>query len=203
MDHNIYTFFKVLRDQGKELLRLLELTPYSEVENRKAKELILDKNLSDLKRAYYTFIIYQSSYSGTFNGGFSASKSLRHDNSLYFKNKINNKIFPCIERIKDCQILEKDALGLIDYLDKETSLFYLDPPYPEAYQAYRVNGFNIKDFNNLTKKLSKIKGRFLLSFYQIEGMELYDFKLHYQKTLVKLSGLENKKRTECLATNYD
>ena len=214
LDKKIYNFFKELKTNGEELFRLLELTLYNENELIEAKKIIKNPDLTDTERAYYTYLLYQMTFSAMYSGTFGFSKNLKHrersKNNVYkelnsscntaFKNKLN-LIRPAIQRLKDCQILNRPAMEMINKFDSNVSLFYLDPPYPETTQLYQ-DQFSMDDFNEMTKRLKSIKGRFLLSFYKKEGMELYDFKLHYKKSRVAGINIKDQKRTECLATNY-
>ena len=214
LDWGIYNFFKELRDNGDELFRLIDLTMYNENELTKAKEFIKDESLSDTKKAYYTYLLYQLTYASMYSGSFGYAKNIKYDKdtenkinkrigrrcSGSFKNKLE-KIRLAIDRLKWVQIMNRPAMELIEKFDSNLTLFYLDPPYPETYQQYK-NGFSIEDFNKMTKKLTKIKGRFLLSFYQKEGMELYDFKIHSKKTRCTGVGIKETERLETLACNY-
>ena len=202
-DWKIYNFFYQLRYNGKELYRLLDLTPYSENEYRVAIKNIKDPNISDLNKALYTFIIYQTSYGCHYTGGFGFSKNPIKPEPPVFCRKIKERIPLAIERIKDCQILNRDALRIIKQLDSKLALFYLDPPYPETDQRYKTNKFTMKDFNEMTKLLTKIEGKFVLSFYFKEGMNLYDFNIHKKETRTYFQKAKgDKKRVECLATNF-
>ena len=211
---NIYNFFKELRDNGEELFRLIDLTMYSENEYKKAKEFLSDPSISDTKKAYYTFLLYELSFGRIFGVGFGFAKNLKYLDAT--KHKVNKRldrtrakvlknklevIRPAIDRLKDVQIINRPAMKIIEKFDSPVALFYLDPPYPETTQEYE-DKFTMDDFNEMTKKLSKIKGRFLLSFYKKKGMNLYDFKIHTKKTTLSGVTIKDGGREETLATNY-
>ena len=48
--------------------------------------------------------------------------------------------------------------------DRETALFYLDPPYPGSEAIYGSNLFSSADFETMARILASLKGRFILSF---------------------------------------
>lgn len=71
-----------------------------------------------------------------------------------------NKIAKCSERIT---FIQGDGFDVIEmYKNKEDALFFVDPPYPKAgkrlYNHYEI------DNELLFKKLSQIKGNFLLTY---------------------------------------
>jgi DNA adenine methylase len=53
---------------------------------------------------------------------------------------------------------------IIERYDGEDVLFYLDPPYYSTEHYYAGDGFTTKDHKRLRDLLSKIKGKFLLSY---------------------------------------
>lgn len=55
---------------------------------------------------------------------------------------------------------------VLERYDRDTTLFYLDPPYV-GLQLYRFN-FSDEDFRLLAGRLEHIKGRFLLSINDCE-----------------------------------
>ena len=78
------------------------------------------------------------------------------------------------EKLQDVIVTNKCGIDVIQECDSKDAFFYVDPPYPETYQGYK-NKFSIKDFNRLTAVLRDIKGKFVLSCYQNENLNLYDF----------------------------
>jgi DNA adenine methylase len=69
--------------------------------------------------------------------------------------------------LKNVLILNQNALDIIQAYDSESTVFYLDPPYPLNVRnsnsvRYEKEFF---DHNQLINLLSKIKGKFALSSY--------------------------------------
>ena len=98
---------------------------------------------------------------------------------------VNKRLYK--EKLQDVIVTNKCGIDVIQECDSKDAFFYVDPPYPETYQGYK-NKFSIKDFNRLTAVLRDIKGKFVLSCYQNENLNLYDFN---RKTFL----IENKLAT--------
>ena len=64
-----------------------------------------------------------------------------------------------------------DYSTIIDMYDSESTFFYLDPPYMGKEKYYINHNFTEKSHKELSVKLKSIKGRFLLSYYQFDGLE--------------------------------
>ena len=145
------------------------------------------------------FIALNLSFQSCISSGFSLSKSVNLNRNTQFFNKflyLNH----FHKRMQNVKFFNRDALSLIKTLDARTTLFYLDPPYPEADQG-PYKGYTNEDFNNLIKVLKSIKGKFLLSCYEKEFMKFDpSWNKYYKKTNIKLKKIQT--RTELLVTNY-
>lgn len=88
-----------------------------------------------------------------------------------------------------------DYNEIIDKYDSDSTFFYMDPPYFGKELYYINHDFNKKTHIELSTKLSKIKGKFLLSYYYFDGIEdLYrGCKFENKKTIMS---------TEYIIMNY-
>lgn len=69
------------------------------------------------------------------------------------------------DRLKGVTIENMSFSKLIPLYDKEDAFFYIDPPYVATESYYKnTGGFGIKEHEELAQLLSKVKGRFLLSY---------------------------------------
>jgi DNA adenine methylase len=100
----------------------------------------------------------------------------------YHLNKIN-------------QINNLDYKEIIKMYDSKDTFFYIDPPYFGKEKFYINHTFTQESHKELSEVLNNIQGRFLLSYYQFDGMEdLYpDCQI---KSLMTIMG------TEFLIMNY-
>lgn len=197
----VYSFFNVLKNKEKkqELIYLLRNTPYHQKELDTALERFFGSGQeTDLMMAYSLFIICNMGWRGlikknnTLNMDIPSRKA-----SQIFQNK-KDRIHLVSERLLNVNLVTKPALKIIKQFDSDNSLFYIDPPYPETYTRFHYS-YTIAEFNELLDVLKNIKGKFVLSFYKKDNMNLdKNWNLYYKDTIA----VTNKARIECLALNY-
>lgn len=148
VDQEIVNLFQQLRDNYKQLVRLIELTPYAEQELHDARDLSPD--VSKIERARRFLVQSMMAINGVFGnerGGFSYSDSYTRNGNEARVNRWNNlpkRLAQVTQRLKSVRIENKDARKLIKrFSDRPATLLYLDPPY----LGDRTNGYNI-DANN-------------------------------------------------------
>ena len=195
-DFHVYIFFKELRDNRDELLRVIDDTVYSKKDHDECLK-ILKNNLGtnlEIARAFY-FCLNSSILKIKINTFHCSSRHKTYNEFAQRKKVLRNMSF----KLKSCYVENRDAIKVISIYDKEKAFFYVDPPYPKTNQgSYR--GYKLEDFNNLCEVLKNIKGKFLLSFYKIKGMNLH--KNWRIKTFTKNSSASNDIRSEFLAMNF-
>ena len=209
-DKRIYTFFKVIREKPEEIKRLCLYTPYGKNEREAATKIYKNpKGRSEIDIAWAFWIRATSGFRGSPESGtmtiikaFQERGGVRNQ-AQTTQNRIRD--FHLLrKRIMNCQLLNEDAFEVIRKIDTKNALFYLDPPYPETSQEYK-NKFSLDDFNRLIETLKSIKGRFILSFYEKEGISLPpQWKIHKipVRTLHARQVEEGSYRIETLALNY-
>ena len=167
--HNgLYLIFKLLRENNKEFIRKLSLTPYSRQEFEDSKSWIYEENEIEKARKFYV----RTMQSVASNGGwcYAKSKSRRgmcQSVSRWLGN-IEENLTSAIERLKEVQIENLDILELIKKYDKEDTLFYLDPPYIQdtrkQKKSYDYEMTN-EQHKELVDVLINVKGKVVLSGY--------------------------------------
>jgi len=171
---HIVNFYKQLRDNGEELARLCELTPYSREDHKIAKDL---DNGDDLERARKWFINIQQSFANGVGGGWVTSNRGRNQAATWANQ--TRRLHEAATRLHSVYIEHLDALNVIKKWDSPHTLFYCDPPYVDTCQGH-YEGYSRDDFNNLIETLDSIEGSFLLSHYAgdhntPEDWERFDF----------------------------
>jgi DNA adenine methylase len=178
IDGDIVNFFKVLRDNGEELKRLIDLTPYSR-EEFNSSFVNTDDETERARRTIVRSFMGFGSASVTKNGkgntveipttGFRADSNRvgsipAHD----WKNLPKNIEF-LTERLRGVVIENKCALSVINQHESEDTLVYVDPPY---VQSSRDSGkdyqFEMTDeeHKNLSDILLSFDGMVIISGYE-------------------------------------
>lgn len=120
------------------------------------------------------------------------------------------KLFELIKqlenRMANVVVENQDFETLIKHYDRQNTFFYADPPYFSTEDMYAV-GFNWNDHVRLKDTLSKIQGKFLLSYNDCpeirelyKGFSMLDFSRTHSMAQRYEAGKEFK---ELLISNYD
>ena len=167
-DGRITTLYRVARERPDELIRLLELTPYSRDDYQRAALIVKGQIMADeLMVAWAVYVSLQMSFANKLNGGFGVRLLSQNSAASYTQGKL------CLPeqcaRLSDVAIESLDALEIIKRYDAPQTFFYCDPPYPGAAQGHYA-GYTAEQFNALVDALDNCQGAYMLSCYQFEGL---------------------------------
>ena len=214
IDGEIVNFFQVLRENPKDLIRLIDLTPYSRKELEKSLD--IDDSLSSLERARRFFVKAKQTSGGNCQTssigrwGFVVNHSRRgmaQRVSAWLSHEDLEKIALRLIRV---QIENDAAITVIERYDSPDTLFYCDPPYPlesRGGSAYK-HEMNHSDYLKLSELLHSIQGKAAISGYECEIMrelfgDWYIIKNDPKTTVVNRGRGDDTLKTEILWTNYD
>src|SRR5258705_2974318 len=172
LDGEIVNFFEQLRNNREELLRLVELNPYAELELILARK--KRKNVSKAERARRFLVQSMMAINGIFGeqpGGFSYSDSYTrngHDARVNRWNNLPERLKLVSDRLRNVRVENKNAIRLLErYLNRPATLVYLDPPYlAERTNGYRKEANDEKIHKKLLKLANKAKCMIFISGYQ-------------------------------------
>jgi DNA adenine methylase len=193
-DAHLINFYRQLRDHGDELIRLIELTPYSELEYELSKDLGID---DDMERARRYFVNISQSFASKLNGGWGRGKFGRNL-AVTYQLRVDN-LHAVLNRLKGVHMACDDAIKVIKDWDSPQTLFYCDPPYPNTHMGH-YKGYTIQDYDLLITTLNQCEGSFILSNYA-QNIPIPDewevFSFDATMTATKAIGSRgNAKRTE-------
>jgi DNA adenine methylase len=177
---DLTNFWRVLQgDSFGRFLRIVEATPFSEVEWQDAQDGLDHRPDADpVQRAAWFFVACRQSLAGrmdTFTGiTRTRTRGDRNAEVNAWWNAIEG--LPAVHRrLRDVLILNRPALDLIRGHDGPDTLFYLDPPYPHQTRAatdvYGPHEMTEADHRELLEVLTGCKGKVILSGYP---NDLYD-----------------------------
>ncbi len=128
LDHNVVTFFRLLRDHPEDLERVCTLTPYARAEYEAAD--LDEAGLDDLERARRFWVRVNQSFSKT--AGRQTGWSITTARTQPVAESVIGRLgrfSKCVERLARTQIEHCDAADLIDRLATSETVVYADPPY--------------------------------------------------------------------------
>ena len=198
----LVNFFRVLRDREKaaELIRLLDLTPYSKEEHSSA---YAEDACTDVELARRTFVKSFQSFGtrGLFeNCGW--RRVVKLDECGGPKRWRAN--IDCIEaacrRLSEVMVENDDAIKVIDRHDSPETLFYLDPPYLGEYsKMYRFGSHEEEWHRKFLDRICTLQGMAVLSGCP---NEMYDIALKDWKREERTAGsISHSLKTEVLWIN--
>ena len=181
-----YNLFSQLKSNPKFIDTIKE----TNVDNMVYQKSLVDifKEKDDIQLALDWLIIL------TCSSPYEVGKDSWRNNSEFEIFKMKWKAYQYhVNRIDEIHNL--DYKEIIEMYDSESTFFYLDPPYMGRENYYINHNFSKESHKELSKTLSNIKGRFILSYYYFDGIEeLYpDFRFESKQTLTG---------TEYLILNY-
>ena len=211
IDGEVSNFFRVLRERGSELLRVIGLTPFSREEFFVACSTNGHK-IPDLERARRFFIRARQVRTGlaqtaTVGRWANCKNTSRAGMSGVVSRWLGSvETLPSIaERLLRVQIENRPAVEVIRIYDSKETLFYCDPPYPHSSRndnkAYGTE-MTDEEHKQLASALHRVRGNVAISGYRCDLMDtLYkDFKRH--DALSKMCHSVKKLRREALWVNY-
>ena len=160
-----YAEMEVYNDYNSELVNLFRCVKYHCPEFQRELTFILnsretfndfkcEKGLTDIQRATRFFYLLKFSYGSNGRSYGCGKKDIA---------QVTEYLSRVEKRLSSVIIENKDFEDLIAVYDRPDAMFYLDPPYYQAERYYQVE-FSEEDHLRLAKKLSAIKGKFLLSY---------------------------------------
>jgi len=206
LDDEVVNLFRVVRESGPELIRFLELTPYSSTEYKQSYE-IADCDPFELARKTLirSFMGFASGIQSTQKTGFRANSNRAGTTPAHDWNNFPRSLEAIIERMKGVVIENREAIEVIKQHDTPKTLHYLDPPY-KLETRYAGESTNIYKFEmntdqhvKLLKSLALLEGMVVLSGY--DNTLYNDMLTGWQKatkTSVASGGKGSIKRIETL-----
>lgn len=211
IDGEVVNFFRVLRNNPDDLIRLISLTPFSREEFFMAINIDPD-SISSLERARNFYVRARQTRTGlaqTASLGRWANclQTSRSGMSGAVSRWIGGfeALDGIVERLMRVQIENRPAVQAIALYDSSDTLFYCDPPYlHETRGDTNSYGFemNVEDHQTLADLLRGCKGKVALSGYRCPPMDnWYKDWNRYDAPLKNCHSIKQI-RQECLWMNY-
>ena len=168
IDSNIYTLFKVLRNEKafEKFYEMCELTPYSREQHKACFDMLnSDKPLSEVEQAWCFYTCINQGFGGKYGNAWGFSLKANRTTAP-FRNSIN-KLPLIVDRLRDVQVENRDFEFVLTTYDSDDTFFYLDPPYlPETRRGDGyLNEMSYEDHERLIDILKNIQGKVMLSGY--------------------------------------
>jgi|JI8StandDraft_2_1071088.scaffolds.fasta_scaffold23583_3 DNA adenine methylase len=150
LDGNVVNFFRVLRDKPEELIRQIELTPWSRDEFEICRNPSTEP-LENARRFYVsaTMGMGRSPFDKTTSPRFVTDCRLMYSlTSVQISYKTIVHLYGIAERLNAVQIENDDCVKIIQRFDNDGSLIYFDPPYAMSTRTGGA-GYHEYEFSDL------------------------------------------------------
>ena len=199
MDGNVVNLFRLVRDMPKELVKLIELTPWARDEYLASYEKTGDP-LEDARR----FLVRCWQAFGTKTSGTTGWRNNiqgAKGESMFGRGAIPRRILQTTRRLQWVQIENQSAMKLIPRYAHSNVLIYADPPYVTRTRSKNIYNCEMSDEDhiNLLELLNAHPGPVILSGYE---NELYDSRLsHWSQDSIIATAEKGQYRKEILWMN--
>lgn len=213
LDGEVVNLFRVMRDDGMDLLSRLRLTPFAREEFINSYEQTDDKIEQARRTVVRAFMGFGSaavtSARHTTNRftspstGFRANSNRSGNTPAHDWKNYADAVPAIIERLRGVVIENKDAASIIEQHDTSETLFYIDPPYVfetrDSGSDYRFE-LTDDDHRKLAEQLHQVTGMVMLSGY---ACEIYDNELYKNWERIERKALADgaRERVEVLWMN--
>jgi DNA adenine methylase len=163
---------------------------------------------SKIRRAWAVWMLCMTGFASKIDGSFGYGKK---DNTVAKKMYNRKELFTdeIRKRIEFAQIECTDALRVLRSRDTAETFHYIDPPYFNS-DCGHYKGYSKEDFQKLLDLLATLKGKFLLSSYDSEVLQVM-VEQHgwHQKMFTQTLGVDGKSvaksrtKVEVLTANYE
>jgi DNA adenine methylase len=173
LDGDLVNLFRVVRERGEELVRVLELTPFAREEfdaAHVASEEPLERARQTVIRAFMGF----GSNAVVIRSGFRANSNKSGTTPAHDWCGYPNALKVVVERLRGVILENREAAEVMATHDSPETLHYVDPPYVHttrmmgtgtAQCGYR-HEMSDEQHRELAAVLHSLKGMVLLSGYQ-------------------------------------
>lgn len=204
---SLITFYLVAQTDFTSLEKEVRITLHSRRAHEDAKIIYQAPHLfNEVKQAWAVWTLSTQSFSSMLDGTWGYDIK-RRTTSKKIMNKRDSFTEEYAIRLQDVQIECTDALRIIETRDSETTFHYIDPPYVNSHCGH-YDGYSWEDYEMLLKKLTAVKGKFLLSSYPSEVLDKYAKKNKWQQKQIQMEVTvanntgNRKQKTEVLTANY-
>ena len=200
---DVYNLFRVLQEHYVAFLDLLRFQITTQ-ENFNRLVGVDPDTLTDMQRAARFLYLQRCAFGGKVSGrnfGLSPDRPGRFNLTT-----LEPDLEALHSRLSGVTVTNLDFLDFIRRVDGPKTLFYLDPPYWGCEGDYGKLLFTRERFEDLAGALRGLKGRFILSLNDVQGVRdtFAGFRFQEVKTVYTIGAKgAQPERAEVLISNWD
>lgn len=198
---DLVCLYRVVQNHLDEFVRYFRWTLISRHEFDRLKN-VAPETLTDIQRAARFYFLIKNAFGAKLtNPSFGLAVTGKPRLNLL---RIEEDLSEAHLRLSQVFIENRPYAEVIKQADRESTFFYLDPPYWDCEKVYGKGIFAKADFTALRDQLVTTKGKWLVSINDVpEIRELFkDFSIKTVATKYSISAGQNKSVNELLIANY-
>ena len=194
INSDLINLYRCIKYHADALKKELEFVTHSREIFFDMKSQLNSTGLTDIQRAARFFCLIKMSF---------CSKMDTYGTNARVLDPAIEKFDAIAQRLKRVVIENRSYRDLIKIYDRKNALFYLDPPYFDSEDYYN-QPFGKEDHEKLRQILDNIKGKFILSYNDIEYIrELYSgYNIDAVERQHNMAHGKNKRYSELIIRNY-
>ena len=199
---DVYNLFRVLQEHYVAFLDMLRFQITTQ-ENFNRLVGVDPETLTDMQRAARFLYLQRLAFGGKVSGrnfGLSTDRPARFNLTT-----LEPDLEALHSRLSGVTVTCLDFLEFIRRVDHKDALFYLDPPYWGCEGDYGKQLFSRERFEELATALAALKGRFILSLNDVQGVRetFAGFRFEEVKTTYTIGAKgAQPERSELLISNW-
>ncbi len=143
LDGEMCNLFRVLRDDGDELWRRIELTAFAREEYNDAFPVCEDPMEMARRTMVRSFMGFGSnSIQRRVKSGFRANSNRAGTTPAHDWRNLPEAMQATVERLRGVVIENRDAMDVVLQHDSPETLHYCDPPYPHSTRSQNMHGMH-------------------------------------------------------------
>lgn len=211
-DRSIYAFWHSVLKNSDEFCALIEETDVT-IENwHRFKAIQTNKKTEPLlSLGFSTFFLNRTNISGIIDAGVIGGLEQKGKYKIdcrFNKKTLISRIQKIAKHKKQINIYKKDALKLIDFVQKkakgENTIFYFDPPYYIKGPSLYINYYEPSDHKKVSERIRRIENsHWIVSYDNVNEIKIMYPNLRSVEYLLSYTAGEKKKGKEILFFSPD
>ena len=208
-DRSIYAFWYCVLNYTKELCNRIENVELTITEWKKQKEIQKNKkSASLLDLGFSTFYLNRTNRSGIINGGVIGGINQTGNYLMdcrFNKEDLISRIKKISARKKDIRLYKKDAIKLIEKIEKEALeignnyIFYFDPPYYLKASSLYMNHYEESHHKSVSDKIKSIRNvKWIVSYDNVPEIKRLYSECNLKEFSFKHTAYESREGKEIL-----
>ena len=201
---DVYNLFRILQEHYVAFLDLLRFQITTQANFNRLADTD-PETLTDLQRAARFLYLQRTAFGGKPSGQNFAVSTERP--ARFNLTTMEPDLEALHSRLSTVTITCMDYAAFLSRVDRERTLFYLDPPYWGCEDDYGKGLFNRDDFDRMAEHLATLKGRFLMSINDVPEIRKTFAAFHIAEVkttyTITTGPSRSKERAELIISNFE